>query len=165
MAAVPTLALSEERWGECEWETVAFLAGNTGGGGDGSFGSSPSVGLVAMGFLLARLANVEAVGTFQPLVVRFSGFGGPGRGVPGGGNGCPLPIGCAGEPRGAVISGFEGSTRVEPASGSSFNSLDSFKEAGRGDLLPPADLGDWGFSLFCFEANHFFAAAVAVLKD
>lgn len=123
-------------------ETVGFLVGNGGAGGDGSLGRSPSVGLGLRGFLLVRLAKVDAVGTFQPLVVRFSGFGGPGRGVPGGGNGWPLPIGCAGEPRGAVISGFEGSTRLAPVSGTSFCSSGSFTERGRGDLLPPVDLGD-----------------------
>ena len=144
---------------------MVFLAGNAGGGGEGSFGGESSVGFeVDMGFLLVRLAKVDAVGTFQPLVTRFSGLGGPGRGVPGGGSGWPLPIGCAGEPRGALISGLE--MGVEPASGSSFVSPGSLIDGGRGDLSPLVDIGDFGGSLlFCFEANHFFAAAVAVLKD
>ena len=56
-----------------------------------------------MGFLRARLAIVAAVGTLQLEALFFSSLGGK---TPPSGMSCPLPMGLAGEPRGALGSVF-----------------------------------------------------------
>ena len=136
-----------------------------GGGEDnGSAGILESGVACDAGLRLVRFANVAAC---MLQIFFFSGLDGGGKGVPGGGSGWPLPMGCAGEPSGDSTRGCVGGFTGVPFKKSCISWSEVCAAVGDGcarEKRPP-DSGDVDPSGFWRAASHFFATAVAEFRD